>query len=75
MKKPWSDFHQRKYVQLYNYLVKNNFKPNKDTYMTDMKRKLASINEKNDKYGQSNKMHLYFTIARFSLTLTTMTKI
>ena len=65
MIKPWSTFHQKKYVQLYNYLVTNNFKPNKDTYMTDMKRKLASIIEKNDKYGQSNKMHLYFTIARF----------
>ena len=75
MMKPWSTFHQKKYVQLCNYLVKNNLKPNKDTYMTDMKRQLASIIEKNDKYGQSNKMHLYFTIARFLLTLTTMTKI
>ena len=65
MIKPWSEFHVKKYQQLYNYLVKNNFKPNKDTYMTDMKRKLASIIEKNSKYGQSNKMHLYFTIARF----------
>ena len=65
MKKPWSDFHQRKYVQLYNYLVKNNYKPNKDTYISDMKRKLATIIEKNDKWGQSCKMHMDFTIARF----------
>ena len=65
MIKPWSTFHQKKYVQLYTYLVKNNYKPNKDTYIIDMKRQLAPIIEKNDKWGQSCQMHLDFTIARF----------
>ena len=34
-----------------------------------MKRQLAPIIQKNNKWGQSNKMHLYFTIARFLFNL------
>ena len=63
--KPWSDFHTRKYRQLYNYMDKNYDGIDQDTFMNDEKRKLVDIIEKNPKWGDSNKMALFFTIARW----------
>ena len=64
-KKTWSDFHIRKQTQLFNYLVKTFKNLDIDTFINVKKKDLAKIIEKNEKWGDSNKMHLYFMISRF----------
>ena len=64
-KKTWSDFHIRKQTQLFNYLVKTYKNLDIDTFINVKKKDLAKIIEANPKWGDSNRMHLYFTISRF----------
>ena len=63
-KKTWSDFHIRKQTQLFNYLVKTYKNLDIDTFINVKKKDLAKIIEKNEKWGDSNKMHLYFMISK-----------
>ena len=63
--KPWSDFHNAKYMQLKNYLLKTDPNLNADTFIDDKKQQLVETIEANPKWGESNTMGLFFTIARW----------
>ena len=63
--KPWSDFHNAKYMQLKNYLLKTDPNLNPDTFIDDKKQQLVEIIEANPKWGESNTMGLFFAIARW----------
>ena len=49
--KPWSDFHNAKYMQLKNYLLKTDPNLNPDTFIDDKKQQLVEIIEANPKWG------------------------
>ena len=64
-KKNQTEFHIKKQTQLYNYLIKTYKNIDIDTFIEVKKKDLVKIIEKNDKWGDSNRMHLYFMISRF----------
>ena len=50
--KPWSDFHNAKYMQLKNYLLKTDPNLNPDTFIDDKKQQLVEINRSQPKVGR-----------------------
>ena len=72
--KPWSDFHNAKYMQLKNYLLKTDPSLNPDTFIDDKKQQLVEIIEANPKWGESNTMGLFFTIAMPDGSIIVITK-
>jgi len=62
---PWSEFHQKKYNQLYDKLLTTDNKINKDNYLLKFnKRKLLSF-IKNLELSESSKESFLFMVARY----------
>ena len=64
-KKPWTDIHQKKFIWLFNWYVRNHDKnARKETFINDNKRKLMSLIE-NENWATGSKEGLLFMVARY----------
>ena len=64
-KKPWTDIHQKNFIWLFNWYVKNHDKDaNKETFINDNKRQLMTLIE-NENWATGSKEGLLFMVSRY----------
>ena len=63
--KEWSKINEKNYIWLFNYMKALDNKIDEYTFIDDHKRKIMSLIENNNKWSDSSKKALLFTVAKY----------